>query len=313
MVLVVLVFAAAIVFGGPKPLPPLASINNAFKSVDYSTLPLLLRYAAADGEALAYRHYAPAAAARGSVVLVHGSSASSNSMHVLAAAFAQAGYAAYALDMRGHGASGRKGTLAYIGQLEDDVEAFMRTVAPATPVTLAGFSAGGGFVLRFAGSKRQDLFHRYLLLAPFLGPDAANYRPGAGGWVSVGVPRVIAIAVLDSMGIRAFNDLPISRFALNESAQAVLTPAYSYPLAMNFRPQLDVAANIEAVRQPCALVAGVDDEAFQSDRLEGIVRERGKQWPVILLPGIGHIGLSLEPVAIDAIVGMVERMEPRGV
>ena len=43
------------------------------------------------------------------------------------------------------------------------------------------------------------------------------------------------------------------------------------------------------------------------------MRERGKQWPVILLPGIGHIGLSLEPVAIDAIVGMVERMEPRGV
>jgi pimeloyl-ACP methyl ester carboxylesterase len=42
-------------------------------------------------------------------------------MHELAKAFAAAGYAAYALDIRGHGDSGDKGKIAYVGQLEDAV------------------------------------------------------------------------------------------------------------------------------------------------------------------------------------------------
>ena len=311
--IVIAAFALALVFGGPKNLPPMTSINNPFKSVDFSSLPPLLYFAGRDGTALGYRHYAPAAAnAMGSVVLVHGSSASSNSMHVLATALVAAGYAAYALDMRGHGASGRKGTIAYIGQLEDDVEAFVRAVTPVSPVTLVGFSAGGGFVLRFAGSARQDLFQSYVLLSPFLGPEAANYRPGAGGWVSVGVPRVIAVSVLNSIGIRAFNDLPITRFALSESAQAVLTPAYSYPLALNFRPQLDLAANIEAVQRPCAIGAGAADEAFRTDQLERMVIAHEKNWPVRLLPQIGHIDLTLKPAAVGEIIGVVERLRIAG-
>jgi len=47
-------FAAAIAFGGPTPPPPMASINNPFKSVDFSDLPPLLHFAAEDGAALAY-------------------------------------------------------------------------------------------------------------------------------------------------------------------------------------------------------------------------------------------------------------------
>jgi pimeloyl-ACP methyl ester carboxylesterase len=307
LAIVIAAFALALVLGRPKKLPPMASINDPFKAVDFSLLPPLLYFAGRDGTALSYRHYAPvAASAKGSAVLVHGSSASSNSMHVLATALAAVGYAVYALDMRGHGASGRRGTITYIGQLEDDIEAFLRAVVPAAPATLAGFSAGGGFVLRFAGSARQDLFQSYVLLSPFLGPEAANYRPGAGGWVSVGVLRLIAVSVLNSIGIRAFNNLPITQFALCEEVKTMLTPTYSYPLALNFRPQLDLAANIEAVHQPCAVVAGAADEAFKTDRLEGMVRDHEKNWPVILVPDIGHIELTLKPAAVAAVVRVIE-------
>ena len=147
----------AIVFGGPKSLPPMASVNDPFDTVDFSDLPSLRRYAAEDGATLAYRYYDPIGATpRGSIVLIHGSSASSNSMHVLAKGFANAGYAAYALDIRGHGASGIKGKIKDIGQLEDDLDSFVSTVSPRKPMTLAGFSTGGGFVLRFAGSARQS-------------------------------------------------------------------------------------------------------------------------------------------------------------
>ena len=159
---------AAIAFGGPKPPPAMASINNPFKAVDLSDLPPLLHFAAADGASLAYRYYSPARVVpRGSIVLVHGSSASSNSMHLLAKAFAKAEYAAYALDVRGHGDSLPKGTIRYIGQLEDDLDSFTHAVSLQKPSTLVGFSSGGGFALRFAGSNRQDEFQSYLLLSPF--------------------------------------------------------------------------------------------------------------------------------------------------
>jgi hypothetical protein len=50
-----LVLAAAICFGGPGTPGPMLSINDPFKSVDYSTLPSLNNYKGADGTDLYYR------------------------------------------------------------------------------------------------------------------------------------------------------------------------------------------------------------------------------------------------------------------
>ena len=174
--------ALALLLGGPGVPAPMASINNPFKDVDSSGLPAISQLSARDGTRLAYRVY-PAAGGqvKGSVVLVHGSSGSSRGMHTLGKAMALAGYSAYALDIRGHGDSGPKGTIAYIGQLEDDLEDFLVTVRPARPITLGGFSSGGGFVLRFAGSARQKMFDNYLLLSPLLTHKAPTFRPGSGG------------------------------------------------------------------------------------------------------------------------------------
>ena len=125
---------AALRFGGPGPAPEMTSISDPFKHIDWRNIPSSSRYKARDGTELAYRHYASAGKdVRGSVVLVHGSSASSQSMHILASAFSQAGYGAYTLDIRGHGESGQRGTIAYIGQLEDDLEDFAAAVAPSQP------------------------------------------------------------------------------------------------------------------------------------------------------------------------------------
>lgn len=308
--LIVLAIAGAIVFGGPKWPPPMASIGDPFQAVDFSAMPKPQTYRAADGSSLAYRRYYPAGegGGRGSVVIVHGSSGSSASVHPLALAFAAAGYHAFALDIRGHGDSGPRGRIGYIGQLESDVESFVQAVQPPQPATLAGFSSGGGFVLRFAGGATQTLFHDYLLLAPFISQDAPNYRPGAGGWVDIGVPRVIALTVLNRLGVHQLNDLPVTRFAVQPQSKAVLTPEYSFLLAANFRPQRDFAANLQAVGQPCSIVAGSDDEVFDSHRLESIVHAVGRDWPVTLVPELGHIPLTLDPrghrAAIVAVDGM---------
>src|SRR5262245_52378649 len=142
------VLLLVVALGGPgEAPPPMASIGDPFKNVDFSDLPKLNDFTARDGVRLAFRIY-PAAgdAVKGSVVLVHGSSATSSSMHPMAKGFAAAGYTAFALDIRGHGESGTKGHIAYLGQLEDDMEDFVRSTKLTQHCTLDGFSSVGGFV-----------------------------------------------------------------------------------------------------------------------------------------------------------------------
>ena len=308
----VVAIALGIALGGPAQPPPMTSINDPFKTVDFSDLPPVRTFPATDGQLLAYREYAPIGAARGSVTLIHGSSASSSSMHPIAKALARAGYEVFAVDVRGHGRSGIKGHIGFVGQLESDLADFVRVVQPPKPSTLVGFSSGGGFVLRFAGSKYQDNFGSYLLLSPFISQDAPNQSPGSGGWVSVGVPRIVALSVLNAVGISAFNSLPVMSFALNEQARSFLTTQYDFNLATNFRPEPDYMANIRRVAQPVRILAGDADEVFRTAELEGIFRAAGKPWDVNLLPGIGHIELTLRPAAIAAIVHDVDSLQFAG-
>jgi non-heme chloroperoxidase len=302
----------AIALGGPKPIAPMSSINDPYSQVDFSAMPPLRHYQAADGASLAYRLYEPAAGGgRGSVVLVHGSSGNSNGMHPMAQAFAKAGYAAYALDIRGHGGSGDKGRIAYVGQLEDDMASFVKAVAPRQPSSLVGFSSGGGYALRVAGGPRQDLFQSYLLLSPFIGVNAPTSRPASGGWVSVGIPRIVGITVMNRIGIHGFDDLPVLNFALNDKARAMLTPQYSYALTVNFGPHRDYAADITGVRRPCALIAGADDEVFHAYQFEPLLRAHGRDWPVTVLPGIAHIPLTLNPAALAKAVEEVGRLQAK--
>lgn len=79
--------AGAVAWGGLKNIPLLASISNPFKDVDYSTMAKVQRYTARDGTSLAWYSYTPAPSAAATlarrVVLVHGSSARGQSMHML--------------------------------------------------------------------------------------------------------------------------------------------------------------------------------------------------------------------------------------
>jgi alpha-beta hydrolase superfamily lysophospholipase len=257
---------------------------------------------------LFYREYAPQGDnIKGSAVLIHGSSASSESLHPMATALAAAGVHVYALDVRGHGASVPKGHIAFIGQLESDLQSFVQTVQPPIPSTLIGFSSGGGFVLRVAASEMQTSFDSYLLLAPYLGHTAPNYRPDSGGWVSVGVPRIVALNALNAAGIRCWNDLPVLRFALTGEAKTFLTSEYDFNLAMNFAANADYQADLLNAKGKVVILAGDADEAFKTQELQGMVQSAGKDWPVQLLPGVQHILLTLDPEALKAIVEQVHK------
>ena len=304
-----LMVTAALVWGGPGTPAPIASINDPFESVDFSNMPPLKSYQGADGAKLFYREYAPQGDnIKGSAVLVHGSSASSESLHPMATVLAAAGVQVYALDVRGHGKSGPKVHIAYIGQLESDLQLFVQAVQPPSPSTLIGFSSGGGFVLRVAASEMQSAFDSYLLLAPFLGHTAPNYRPDSGGWVSVGVPRIVALNVLNAVGIRYWNDLPVVRFALTEEAKSFLTAEYDFNLNANFSTNQDYRQDLLNAKGKVAILAGDADELLKSQELQGIVQSAGKDWPVQLLPVIQHIPLTLDPTALKAIAEQVQKL-----
>lgn len=312
----VTVAIVAIALGGPGNPAPLKRINEPFEDVDYSDLPSATQFKARDGASLAYRSYAPSDGdsngdSKGSVVLLHGSSASSRSMHAMAGAFATAGYTAYALDVRSHGQSAGDGDIDHIGQLEDDLEDFTQAVELTQPTTLIGFSSGGGFALRFAGSKYQQSFENYLLLSPFISQDAPTYRADSGGWISLGLPRIIVIGMLNQLGISALNHLPVVRYAVDDEAHKFLTPAYSYALAQNYRPKPDYKKTIGSVTQPMRVIAGRDDKVFHSDRFDAVFNKADPDIPVTLVPDVGHIGLILEPSAIQTTIKAVGQLDSR--
>ncbi len=304
-------FAIAVGLGGPRPPPPMESIASPFRRVDFSALPSASRFTARAGTALAYRSYPAVGSPRGSVVLVHGSASRGQSMHPLAAALAGAGFASFAIDVRGHGASGARGRIAYVGQLEDDLEDLVAALAPPRPRILAGFSAGGGFTLRVAGGDRRALFDGYLLLAPFLHQDASTFRPGGGGWVSIGVPRLVALGIANRLGVTSLNGLPVAAFALDARDRELLTPAYSYPLAVNFRPDDDFRAAARRADRPMEVLVGSDDEVFRQERFGPELDASGRRVPVTVIPGVGHIGLTVDPAGTRAAVEAVARLAAR--
>jgi pimeloyl-ACP methyl ester carboxylesterase len=269
--------AFMVAFGGPKPLPALDAVNKHFVGLSMAGLPAVSRFTARDGAALAYRAYTPAGTEKTlatvpptattplvRAVLVHGSSASSQSMHPLAMGLSAAGFEG-------------------------------KTV-------LVGFSAGGGFALRFAASSEQSRVAHTVLLSPYLRYNAPTARPSNGGWVSVGLGRAVGLSVLNGFGITAFNGLTLTEFALNEQAKAFLTPRYSYRLATNFAPHRDYEGDIRAARGAVSIVAGQDDELFYADKFAEVFANAGKAVPVSLVAGLGHIPLTLKPEGIAAIV-----------
>jgi len=286
--------------------PELHSISAVRGTVDMSTLPAIERFQARDGTALGYRHYAAIGPSSGRVaIVVHGSSGSSNGpIHALSSALAQRGVESYAVDLRGHGVSGTRGDIAYVGQLEDDLEDFVavvRKTTPTAPLTLIGHSAGGGFALRVAGSNIQSLFARTVLLAPYLGPFAPTNRPNSGGWASPDMPRITALMLLRRIRIACCEALPDLAFAVPANSQMRLVPAYSERLRSNFGVHLDYRTDLAAVTRPLTIYSGADDELMVADKYAEAVRGVTPAVNVKLIDGINHMGIVSNPKAVAII------------
>jgi alpha-beta hydrolase superfamily lysophospholipase len=232
--------------------------------------------------------------------VVHGSSGSSVAIHALSDAIAARGVDTYAPDIRGHGGSGTRGDVAYLGQLEDDMADFVAEIRksnPTAPITLLGHSAGGGFALRIAGSPIQNLFVRTVLLAPYLGHDAPTNRPDSGGWARADLSRFFGLAMLHRLGIDCCQSLPTLAFAVPANSGAILNPTYSYRLMRNFATS-GYRRDLEAATRPVALFSGAADELMIAEKYRDAV---GEHVPVHLIDGVNHMAIVSDPRAVAAI------------
>jgi alpha-beta hydrolase superfamily lysophospholipase len=282
--------------------PELTSISQTARAVDRSNMPDLERFHSRDGTELAYRHYPARGPATGQIaVVVHGSSGSSIAVHALAKGLAERGIDTWAPDIRGHGASGSRGDIGYLGQLEDDLSDFVAVIRKSNataPLTLIGHSSGGGFALRVASSPIQNLFVRTVLLAPYLGYDAPSSRQDAGGWASPDIPRFLGLRLLRQFGITCCESLPTIAFAVPANSSEILASTYSYRLMRNFGSSTDYRADLAAAGKPVAVFAGAADELMFPDKYRDAVGQRAS---VTLIDGVNHMGIVGDPAAVSAI------------
>lgn len=315
--------AAIVAFGVARPPPPLPSVAGVIAHLDLTGLPALSRYRTQDGGLLAYRAYpvayplvhpgADSAETQQVAILIHGSAGQSPGMHAVARTLNKTGAAVYALDVRGHGASGRRGDIDYIGQLDNDLADFVAHVRPAHPHaiwTLVGFSAGGAFALRIAGGPYGDLFDRYIAIAPALIFPKGVARPGNGSWATVSVPRIGGLIVLNLIGIHRFDGLNAVRYAA-PPADTWFTHAYSYRLAMNFSPGLDYLSALARVKAPVAVLDGADDEQFYPDSYAALLKPMKPDIMVEVVPGVGHAGATTATAMLEAVSRTFKTMPQR--
>jgi alpha-beta hydrolase superfamily lysophospholipase len=293
--------------------PELHSLSAARKNVDFSTLPAAARFQARDGTMLGFRHYPASGPATGrAAIVIHGSSGSSaTTIHALSQALATRGVETWAVDIRGHGTSGTRGDIGYVGQLEDDLEDFVavvRTRAPTVPLTLIGHSAGGGFALRVASSPIQNLFARTILLAPYLGYDAPTNQPNSGGWASADIPRILGLLALRKFGIDCCEGLPTLAFAVPPNSANLLVPAYSDRLMRNFATR-GYRADLAAATKPLTIISGAADELMLAEKYAEAVRGITPSVDVKLIDGVDHIGVVSDPRAVSVIADDVAKGE----
>jgi len=298
-----------IAFGTAKPPAVAPAIAKPFADIDTQALPELLRYKARDGVLLSYREYL--ASERQVAVLVHGSAGSGVDMHPLALALQRAGITALVPDLRGHGANRPHGDITYVGQLEDDLTDLItdkKRVFSNSTWTILGFSSGAAFALRFASeSPAGQLVDRYVLVSPYLRYDAPSVRksepgsPAPQSWASASVGRIVGLTMLNQLGVRIWNGLPVLAFPVPANIEAA-TRTYSWRMYKNFGADDDYLADIRRAVRPMRVFVGDSDELLDAQKLKSEFQSQRSDVPVSIIPSFGHSDMVTRPDAILALV-----------
>jgi alpha-beta hydrolase superfamily lysophospholipase len=304
--IVICTLAGMIAFGTRNPPPPLASMNGPLEKIDFSDLPALRTIPSNTGSPIAFREWKTASKGEPefTLILIHGSSGSSTSLHPLGKALSAAGILVCAPDIRGHGKTGRTGDIDYSQQLDDDFRTLLAEVKarqPRSRLVLAGFSAGGGFALHAAALPAGKSFERAVLISPMLGMRAPTVSPCGNEWAKPFMPRILALLVLNHIGIHAFDYLPALAFAIPPQRTNIFTGQYSWRLLRAFYTA-DYVADLKMAPMPIHVLVGEQDELFSAERFEPAVHAPRPDAKVTVIAALNHMEMTTDPRAVPALV-----------
>jgi alpha-beta hydrolase superfamily lysophospholipase len=293
----VIILGGMILFSYPEAPPPLEAVekNDALIASFSQSLPPLEFYQARDGQKLGYRLY-EGQPGRGVVIAVHGSTGSSIEMHALAAALQTRGQTVYALDLRGHGESGKLGDVSYIDQPLDDLADLLHKIDGAQASEkkiLLGHSLGGAFVLKVAGSRLSQKFDGFVALSPPLGASKSANKPHAGGWANAAVQRIMALSILNRFGVHILDHLPTVAFATEANPKGNRATIYSHALLTSLslpRPWEPAVARID---KPTVIMIGETDELFNAAAYGPEIASINPKIRVMVVPQTGHMDMVL--------------------
>lgn len=308
LVVVVAALAGMLAFGTSAPPQMLASLGAPFRYVNFSDLPQPQKLQTNHGSPIAYRVWPanPAPDSELAIIAIHGSSAQSASIHPLGKALSAAGMPVYAPDIRGHGDTGTRGDIDYAAELDDDLADFVAAVRakqPSAKLVLLGFSSGGGYALHVAATPLGKSFVRTVMLSPMLGPFAPTYRRD-GNYAKPFLPRIMALLILNTVGIHAFDHLTTLLLAIDPARSDILVGHYSWLLMRAFATR-DYSADVRNAQTPLAVVVGEKDELFFADKFSSTLDAVKPGIPVTIVPGLSHTGLTVDPSAVPAIIAAV--------
>lgn len=302
MVSFIAIALALIVSQSPTPILPAADKGLNFDQSleqNYDDLPDQQKYKTKNADFLNYRLYESSIPTNKIVIFIHGSGWHGMQFHTLAKALAKTGVAQIIVpDLRGHGKNPiRRGDIDYIEQFEDDLTDLIDHVSkPNSKIIIAGHSSGGGLVVRFAGGASNAKADGFILLAPFLKYNATTTRLNSGGWAHPATRRIIGLSMLNKIGIKVFNHLPVISFAMPQHVLDgplgdTATTQYSYRLNTGYAPRDDFKADLAKLKQPFLLIVGLDDESFIPQEYKKLIEPLTSAGEYRLLEGVNHLGV----------------------
>jgi pimeloyl-ACP methyl ester carboxylesterase len=215
------------------------------------------------------------------IVMVHGLAASLHDWDFLIPDLVRAGYAGYALDLLGHGASPKPSRRDYkMAWLFDHFDRWLDSLKRSDPFVIVGHSLGGYLALDYA-RRYADRVRGLVLISPVF--SATQLSPGlrlthrlpvVSGWLSQHTPIWFFRLLIDASSISAGHGLGgMYELPKQVRAQTALDYRRTAPGAYNLlRDSLDLVPDLPNIATPALVLWGEQDRALDPKSFASLVR-----------------------------------------